>query len=233
MTWGIALVLLGVLGAGRASATPALLTAADLVAEGERHWTTSPVPGDPVACATCHHDPDETRGWAASYPKFRALPPPDGRVMTLLQATAAAVRRHYELEDPERAALAVTAYLTSRGARIAIAPGVVDGQPVFEARLRALAISVARGRQRYARQCGGCHTPTTVAGAVARFPRVVEGQAQSLERFIAGHRPGLHALRWDSSPIADVIAFLTSHLAGVPVGAPAPTPARARRDVRE
>jgi len=39
----------------------------DLVAEGERWWTKSPDPANPVACATCHWDPAATRGWAASF----------------------------------------------------------------------------------------------------------------------------------------------------------------------
>jgi cytochrome c553 len=216
MMHSVALALLGVLGAG--SATAPVASPPGLVAEGERHWSTSPVRGDPVACATCHHDPDETLGWAASFPKYRALPPPDGRVMTLLQANAEAVRRHYGLPDPERVALAITAYLTWRGAAVPVAPGIVGGQPVFETRLHALAASVARGERLYARRCGACHGAATVARATVRFPRVVDGRAQSLEDFIAGHRPGQPSLAWDSSPTADVIAFLMSHLVGRPVG---------------
>src|SRR5207245_2429313 len=46
----------------------------DLVAEGERWWTRSPDPANPVACATCHWDPGATRGWAASFPKWKPLP---------------------------------------------------------------------------------------------------------------------------------------------------------------
>jgi mono/diheme cytochrome c family protein len=137
--------------------------------------------------------------------------------MTLLQANAEAVRRHYGLGDPERVAVAITAYLTSRGGGVPIAPGIVAGQPVFEARLQALAASVSRGDRLYARRCGGCHAAATVAPAAGLFPRVIEGQTWSLERFIARHRPGLD-LGWDTRPIADVIAFLMSQLAGRPVG---------------
>ena len=218
MIRSFALALLGVLGIGPASAAPPPTSLAELVAEGEHYWTTSPVPGDPVACATCHHDPDETRGWAASFPKYRALLPPDGRVMTLLQANAEAVRRHYELRDAERAAVAITAYLTSRGAGVPVAPGVVAGQPVFEARLQALAASVGRGERLYARRCAGCHAAATIARSTTLFPRVVDGQAQSLERFIGHHQPGPPSLGWDARSIADVIAFLTSHRIGQPVG---------------
>jgi len=81
---------------------PGLLLAAtlasgpgELVAEGARWWSVSPDPGNPVACATCHHDPATVRGWAASFPKLKPLPPPHARVMTLMQANAEAVARHY------------------------------------------------------------------------------------------------------------------------------------------
>jgi len=67
-----------------------------LRAEGERWWTRSPDPRNPVACATCHHDPALTRGWAAGFPKVKPLPPPHTRVMTLLQANAEAVARHVD-----------------------------------------------------------------------------------------------------------------------------------------
>src|SRR5947208_16931310 len=159
-----------------ASAVPARTGArggslAALVAAGERSWTTSPDPRDPVAWVTCHYDPDETRGWAASFPKYRPLPPPAGRVMTLLQANAEAVQRHYGLTDPEQVALAITAYLTSRGTGVPISPGIVAGQPVFEGRLRALADSVARGERLYASRCRSCHDPGDGPPAALRFPR--------------------------------------------------------------
>src|SRR5437867_12464538 len=128
--------------AGQALAGASEGSAGQLVADGRQRWKSSPDPRDPVACATCHHDPDETRGWAASFPKYRPLPPPEGRVMTLLQANAEAVRRHYGLADPERAALAITAYLTARDSGVPGFPGIVAGQPVFEGRRRASARSV-------------------------------------------------------------------------------------------
>jgi cytochrome c553 len=185
---------------------------AALVAAGEQWWATSPDPGNPVACATCHHDPALTRGWAASFPKFKPLPPPDGRVMTLLQATAQAVRRHYGLADPEPVALAIAAFLDSQGAGLPRSPGVAAGQPVFEMRLRALATSVARGRTLYATRCGGCHDAGTVASAALTFPRGGGRRAESLERFLEHHRPIGRRLRWDSPATADLIAFLVSTL---------------------
>jgi len=191
---------------------------AALVAVGEQWWTTSPDPGNPVACATCHHDPGSTRGWAASFPKFKPLPPPDGRVMTLLQATAEALKRHYGLADPEPAAVAIAAFLASQGAGLALSPGVAAGQPVFETRLRALAASVARGRTLYAQRCGGCHDAQAVASAVLAFPRVVDSRAESLERFIERHRPIGRRLSWDSPATADLIAFLVSTLAAPRTG---------------
>ena len=69
----MALALIAVVWAGPVSA--AASDRAALVAEGETWWTSSPDPRDPVGCATCHHDRDETREWAASFPKFRPLPP--------------------------------------------------------------------------------------------------------------------------------------------------------------
>ena len=212
-----AVALIAAVSAGPAPAGPSAGGLADLVAEGEQWWTRSPDPRDPVACATCHHDPDETRGWAASFPKLRPLPPPEGRVMTLLQANAEAVQRHYGLPDPERAALAITAYLTSRGTGVPVSPGITAGQPVFESRLRTLAESVGRGARIYARRCSSCHDPGAVAPAALLFPRVVNGRVESLERFLGGHRPELPTLQWDGQPAADVIAFLMSALAGRPV----------------
>ena len=214
----IALVLIAVVTVGQAQAGSSAGSLAELVAEGEQSWRSSPDPRDPVACATCHHDPDETRGWAASFPKYRPLPPPEGRVMTLLQANAEAVRRHYGLADPERAALAITAYLTSRDSRVPVLPGIVAGQPVFEGRLRALAESIGRGERLYARQCSSCHDDGGVAPAALLFPRAVNGQVASLEGFLGRHRPDLPSLGWDAQPTADIIAFLMSKLAGRQMG---------------
>ena len=218
MIRSIGLSLIAVVWAGQALAGTPEGDLGQLVAEGEHRWKTSPNPRDPVACSTCHHDPDETRGWAASFPKYRPLPPPEGRVMTLLQANAEAVERHYELPDPERAALAITVYLTRRGAGVPVSPGIVAGQPVFEGRLRALDESIRRGEGLYARRCQSCHDPGAVAPAALRFPRAVNGRVESLERFLGRHRPDLPSLGRDAQPTADVIAFLMSRLAGRPVG---------------
>lgn len=214
----IAWALIAVVSAGRALATAPAGGLEALVAEGEQWWRSSPDPQDPVACATCHHDPAETRGWSASFPKYRPLPPPEGRVMTLLQANAEAVQRHYGLPDAERPALALTAYLTARGSGVPVSPGIVPGQPVFEGRLRALADSVRRGERLFARRCRSCHDPGAVAPAVLLFPRVVDSQVESLERFLGRHRPDPPPLGWDGQPSADVIAFLMSRLAGRPAG---------------
>jgi mono/diheme cytochrome c family protein len=145
------------------------------------------------------------------------LPPPDGRVMTLVQANAEAVRRHYGLADAGRQAIAIAAYLTSRGADVPVSPGIVAGQPVFEGRLRALDESVARGERLYALRCGTCHAPGAVAAAALRFPRVTDSQVESLEGFLERHT-GHATFEWASQPTADVIAFLMKRLAGRPVG---------------
>jgi cytochrome c553 len=200
---------------------------AALVAAGKQWWARSPDHRNPVACATCHHDPALTRGWAASFPKFKPLPPPDGRVMTLLQATAEAVRRHYGLVDPEPVAVAIAAFLDRQGAGLALSPGVAAGQPVFETRLRALAASVARGRTLYVKRCGDCHDAEAVAAAALPFPRVVDSRAESLERFLERHRPIGRRLSWDSPATADLIAFLVSTLAGPRTGGETSTNARA------
>ena len=210
----VALALIAVVSVGHALAG----NLGDLVAEGEEWWKSSPDPRDPVTCATCHHDRNETRGWAASFPKYRPLPPPEGRVMTLLQANAEAVRRHYGLADPERPALAITAYLISRGIGVPISPGIVAGQPAFEGRLRALDESVERGERLFARRCRSCHAARAVARAALLFPRTAAGQVESLERFLGRHRSERSPLGWDGQPTADIIAFLMSTLAGQPVG---------------
>jgi mono/diheme cytochrome c family protein len=212
----ILLALIAVVSAGQASAAGG--SPAELVAEGEKWWTSSPDPRDPVACATCHHDRNETREWAASFPKYRPLPPPEGRVMTLLQANADAVRRHYGLADPEPSAVAITAYLMSRGIGVPVSPGTVPGQPVFEGRVRALEESVGRGERLFARRCHSCHVPPAVARAAFRFPRAAAGRVESLERFLGRHRSDAAPVGWDDQPTADIIAFLMSTLVGQPVG---------------
>ena len=138
--------------------------------------------------------------------------------MTLLQANTEAVRRHYRLPDPDRPALAITAYLTAHGAGIPVSPGIVGGQPVFAGRLRALAESVARGEQLYARWCRSCHDPGAVAPAALFLPSVVNSQVEPLERFLGRHRPELPPVGSDGEPSTDVIAFLMSRLAGRSVG---------------
>lgn len=189
-----------------------------LVAEGERWWTRSPDPGNPVACATCHDDPDATRGWAASFPKVKPMPPPNTRVMTLLQANAEAVARHYRLEDPLPAAAALTAYVTWLGAGLPISPGVSVGQPVFPDRMRALAASADRGSRVFARRCLRCHAAADIAPAATAFPRVVGGRVETLESFLEGHSASSQALPWDSPATADLVAYLVSWVKGLPIG---------------
>src|ERR1700694_1064232 len=105
-----------------------------LAKEGRRWWTRSPDPANPVACATCHHDAVAVSAWAPSFPKWKPLPPPHSRVMTLLQANAEAVARHYRLPEPRPAAIAITAYLgwLARGAPVT--PGTSARQTAFAAR---------------------------------------------------------------------------------------------------
>src|SRR5213592_3274673 len=125
---------------------------------------------------------------------------------------AATLRAH----RPRAGGLAITAYLTSRGTGVPISPGIVAGQPVFEGRLRALADSVARGERLYASRCRSCHDLGDVTPAALRFPRAVNGQVESLERFLGGHPPGLSPLGWDGQPTADHIVFLISSVGGGP-----------------
>ena len=208
------------------AADPSAPTWPALVLEGERLWKESPVPGNPVACATCHHDTGAVRAWAASFPKVKPLPPPDTRVMTLLQANAEAVARHYRPRDPRPAAAAITAYLGALGAGVPVSPGLALGQPVLPKRLLTLAASVARGRARYGRECSVCHDARAPAPAAAWFPREVDGRVEWLEDFLAEHAArarGKERLAWDAPEMADLVAYLVSHLAGRPqeVGAPA------------
>jgi mono/diheme cytochrome c family protein len=190
----------------------------DLVAEGARWWRLSPDRGNPVACATCHHDPEAIRGWAASFPKLRPLPPPHARVMTLLQANAEAVALHYRVADPRRAATAITAYLTALGAGLAVTPGVARGQPVFPDRIARLVASVRRGERLFGWRCAVCHGRAEVAGRLPAFPRLRDGRAESVEGFLEDHHPREPRLRWDSQPIADLVAALVARLDGRPLG---------------
>ncbi len=185
-----------------------------LVAEGGRLWTHSPDPTNPVACATCHHDAGEVSQWAASFPKFKPGPPPHARVMTLWQANLDAVERHYRDRAPRRTATAITAYLTAHGGGRPIAPGVVAGQPVFEARMAALAESVARGERHYASRCARCHTLGTVAAAAADLPRQIRVRGATTEALLERHAVGGGRLGWDGAAVADVMAYLVGRRAG-------------------
>ncbi len=186
--------------------------ASPLVAEGERVWTRSPDPGNPVACATCHWDTGAVRYWAPSFPKCKPLPPPAARVMSLLQANAEAVERHYRACDPLPIATAITAYLTALGRDLPVTPGVTPDQPVFPERLQALAASVRRGGQGFIDHCRACHGLDDLAPALRRFPRPMEGTARSLEAYVESHSEEPR-LRWDGQPVADLMASLASRLA--------------------
>ncbi len=185
-----------------------------LVADGERRWVRSPDAARPVACGTCHHDPEAVRGWAASFPKVRPLPPPHARVMTLLQATAEAVTLHYGPVDPWPAAVAISAFLTARGAGLPITPGLTPDQPRFPGRLRALADSVERGRRLYARRCAACHGSVVVAP----WEGFLYATGVPAEVFLEGHHPaGGRPLSWDSPAMADLLAYLVAQRAGRPL----------------
>ncbi|MGH2394072.1 MAG: hypothetical protein ACRDGH_11390, partial [Candidatus Limnocylindria bacterium] len=214
------LLLLGALASAAAPGAVGALEetgARALAAEGEGWWTRSPDPANPVACATCHHDPTEVRGWAAGFPKVKPLPPPHTRVMTLLQANAEAVGRHYRLPNALPVATAITAYLVALGADLPISPGMSPGQPVFPERIRQLEVSVKRGAAVFGARCGSCHQAAAVASAARMFPRISRGAPQSLEAFLMGHRPSGRPLDWAGREMADVVAYLVSHLAGRPV----------------
>ncbi|HEV8613963.1 MAG TPA: glycosyltransferase, partial [Methylomirabilota bacterium] len=185
-----------------------------LVAEGERLWTRSPDPTNPVACATCHHDAAEVTRWAASFPKFKPGPPPHARVMTLWQANVEAVELHYRDPAPRHAATAITAYLTALGAGQSITPGIVAGRPVFEARMEALAESVARGARHYATHCARCHTLGAVAPAASDLPRQIRARALPTEVWLERHGAGARPPAWDGAAVADVMAFLVGRGAG-------------------
>jgi cellulose synthase/poly-beta-1,6-N-acetylglucosamine synthase-like glycosyltransferase/mono/diheme cytochrome c family protein len=220
----VVLVALGsALMPGAARATEEI-PARSLSIEGERWWTRSPDATNPVACATCHHDLAAVRGWAAGFPKVKPFPPPHTRVMTLLQANAEAVARHYRRPDPLPMATAITAYLTELGAGLPVSPGVSPGQPVFPERIRQLEASVDRGASVFIARCGSCHRSAEVAPAVGTFPR----GHQALETFLAGHRPSGPPLDWAGQDVADVVAYLVARMAGRPVGG---RPAQTRKEI--
>jgi mono/diheme cytochrome c family protein len=143
--------------------------------------------------------------------------------MTLLQANAEAVARHYRRPDPLPMATAITAYLTELGAGLPVSPGVSPGQPVFPERIRQLEASVDRGASVFIARCGSCHRSAEVASAVGTFPR----GNQPLETFLAGHRPSGPPLDWAGQDVADVVAYLVARTAGRPVGG---RPSQARKE---
>jgi mono/diheme cytochrome c family protein len=138
--------------------------------------------------------------------------------MTLLQANAEAVERHYRLPNPLPAATAITAFLTAQATGIPISPGISAGQPVFPARMRELAASVVRGERLYARSCGHCHKSFDLAPSATAFPRAEGGHPKSLELFLEGHQPLQPSLAWDGQATADIMAYLMSQAAGRPIG---------------
>ena len=185
-----------------------------LVAEGEVLWTRASDRSNPVACATCPHDVAEVARWAPSFPKFKPGPPPHARVMTLWQANVEAVELHYRDAAPQRAATAITAYLTAQGGGRPIAPGLVAERPVFEARMAALAESMARGERHYTSRCARCHTLGAAATAAVDLPRQIRARGVPTEAFLERHEAGTRGLAWDTAAIADVMAYLVGRRAG-------------------
>jgi cytochrome c553 len=190
-----------------------------LVVDGERRWSRPPAPDRPVACATCHHDSDAIRAWAGSFPKVRPMPPPHTRVMTLLQATADAVSRHYGPTDVRPVAIAISAFLTAQAVGLPITPGVTPDQPTFPSRMRALAESVERGRRLYARRCGACHDAAAIAPRAGGF---LQATAEPAELFLEGHRPAGPPISWNSLAMADLLAYLLAHRTREPVSTGGP-----------
>ncbi len=197
-----------------------------LVAAGRDLWIRAPASGPPVACVACHHEPGAASGWAASYPRFRPLPPPHGRVMTLLQAVAEASERHYPGAAVQPTTAAITAYLATRAAGRPITPGLEPDQPAFAPRLTALAASVRRGERAFTRRCAACHTPDALAPAVVGWARLVRAGGGPPEVFVETHVHGGDRLAWNGSETADLLAFLVGRLAGRPF-LPDPSPNRA------
>jgi cytochrome c553 len=215
---GSAVVLAFFVGVAPATAAGEETGPRALAAEGEAWWTRSPDPANPVACATCHYDPTATRGWAASFPKVKPLPPPHSRVMTLLQANAEAVALHYRLADPLPVATAITAYLTTLGANVSTSPGISVGQPVFPERIRRLEASVRRGASGFGTRCVVCHQSAAIASTARMFPRMSGGRPQSLETFLVSHRASDRPLDWAGQEMADLVAYLMSQAADRPRG---------------
>ena len=147
------------------------------------------------------------------------MPPPHTRVMTLFQANAEAVARHYGPMDTRPAAIAISAFLVARGVGLPITPGVTPDQPVFPGRMQALAESVERGRTLYARRCGACHDAATIAPRAGGFLRTT---AEPAELFLERHRPAGPPISWSSPAMADLLAYLLAHRMGEPVTAGGP-----------
>jgi len=124
---------------------------------------------------------------AASFPKYRPLPL-RGSCMTLFQANAEAVQRHYRLPTLSGRPRD-HAYLTSHGAGTPISPEL-SRQPSSRP-LRALAESVALANA-LRRWCRSCTTPAPSLRRAA-FSSRWNGQVESLERFSAT-RPELPRL---------------------------------------
>src|SRR2546425_344662 len=111
---------------------------------------------------------------------------------------------------------AVSAGPAPAGARAGSLPGRAAAQRRCGGRPRPLADSVARGERLSAGRCRSCHDLGDVPPAALRFPRAVNGQVESLERFLGGHPLSLSPLGWDGQPTADLIAFLISSVGGRP-----------------
>jgi cytochrome c553 len=80
--------------------------------------------------------------------------------------------------------------------------------------MAALAVSVERGRHGFEVSCRSCHQLEGTAARILAFPRVTGERAESLEEFLEQHVAGAQTLIWDSAPMADLVAFLMSNLAG-------------------
>jgi mono/diheme cytochrome c family protein len=134
--------------------------------------------------------------------------------MTLWQANVDAVKLHYREAAPQRAATAITVYLTAQSAGRAIAPGLVAERPVFEARMAALAESVARGERHYVGHCARCHAPGAAATAAVDLPRQIRVRGEPTEAFLERHATGGRRRASDAAVVADVMAYLIGLRAG-------------------
>lgn len=187
-----------------------------VILQGQDLWRRPPVGENTIACATCHFDEAGVRGWAASFPKLKPLPPPFTRVMTLQQAVSQGIATHYRIplgEENRHVARAITAYLTWTGEGRPVTPGVASDQPRFPERLAALRKSVARGQRLVGRMCAGCHGdtagPTDVAATFPRLPRDGATVA-TLEEYLEKHA----GIAWDSPQAADIAAYFAARARG-------------------